>query len=196
MRGVIFKLLEDVVIDQHGRDTWEALVATTGVEGLYVDQEDYPDLEFEALLTAAGTALSMDRNAVLRWFGIQSTPLLAQRYPALFADQTDARAFVSGVNDVIHAAVRAQYPGIQCPHFRLFETSDRALMLDYRSDRRMCALAEGFVLGASAYFGQEVEFSHETCVEYGGHACVMRIQWPPAMKPARNSAPYPRSVSI
>lgn len=181
MKGLVFNLLEDVVTEHHGPDTWDALVEAAGVSGHYTSLGNYPDSDIEALVAAACAALSLDRNTVLKWFGENAMPLLAERYPALFEGHTSAKTFVDGVNDVIHAEVRKLYPDAVCPHFRLSEGPDGDLMMDYQSVRRMCALAEGFVVGAGAYFAEEVQFTHEACVDHGDRVCVFRIRWAPAL---------------
>lgn len=185
MKGIVFNLLEDAVTDQHGPDVWDALVDTAGVSGRYTSLGNYPDSDMEALVSAACAALALDRSTVLRWFGISAMPMLAERYPALFEGHTSAKTFIDGVNDVIHAEVRKLYPDALCPHFRLSESQEGDLMMDYKSARRMCALAEGFVVGAAAYFGEEVDFKHEACVDHGDRACVFRIRWAPALSGAK-----------
>lgn len=122
---------------------------------------------------------------MLRWFGVNAMPLLAERYPTLFAGHENARTFIDGVNDVIHAEVRKLYPDAICPHFKLTDADDGDLMMDYRSQRRMCALAEGFVEGAATHFGNTVEFTHEACVDHGDRACVFRLRWADGLDQAR-----------
>ena len=35
MKGIIFNLLEDVVINDHGQDTWDELLNATALDGAY-----------------------------------------------------------------------------------------------------------------------------------------------------------------
>jgi hypothetical protein len=35
MKGIIFHLLENVVVSNHGEDTWDQLLAATALEGAY-----------------------------------------------------------------------------------------------------------------------------------------------------------------
>lgn len=180
MKGIVFNLLEQVVSDHYGADTWDSLVDAANVGGSYTSLGNYPDSEMEALVAAACSALSLDRATVLKWFGVNAMPLLAKAYPELFEGHPDARSFIDGVNDVIHSEVRKLYPDAVCPHFRMANADDGDLMMDYRSSRRMCALAEGFVAGAAAHFGDTVDFTHETCVDRGDRCCTFRLRWMPA----------------
>lgn len=178
MKGVVFNLLEEAVGRAFGEDTWDALLDAAGLDGAYTSLGNYPDEEIEALVTAAGEALSLDRDAVLRWFGFNAMPILARLYPNFFTDARDARAFVESVNTIIHAEVRKLYPGAACPHFRMQADASGDLVMDYLSERRMCALAQGFVEGAAAWYGQPVEFLHQACTSRGDRLCTFRIAWP------------------
>lgn len=176
MKGVVFNLLEEAVTRAFGPDTWDALVEDAGVSGAYTSLGSYPDEEIEALAAAAGRALSLDRDAVLRWFGVNAMPILAELYPDFFR-APDARAFVEGINTVIHAEVRKIYPGAACPHFRMHAHPSGDLVMDYLSTRNMCALAQGFVEGAAAWFGETVDFQHAACVKDGAPHCTFQIAW-------------------
>jgi hypothetical protein len=181
MKGVVFNLLQEVVTADHGADAWDDLLDRSGASGVYTSLGSYPDEELERLLETACGMLGMTRDAVLRWFGVQSMPLLAKAYPAFFAGHTTSRTFVAGINDVIHAEVRKLYTGAECPHFNIREPAEGVMTMDYRSSRRMCALAQGFVEGAARYYGEAVEFRHAACTAAGADRCIFEIRWPAQM---------------
>jgi predicted hydrocarbon binding protein len=54
------------------------------------------------------------------------------------------------------------------------------LVMDYLSSRNMCALAQGFVEGAAAWYGEPVTFEHAACTAHGDPHCTFRIAWPSA----------------
>lgn len=177
MKGVVFNLLEETVTRAFGPDTWDALLDASGVEGAYTSLGNYPDSEIEALVAAAGQALSLDRDAVLRWFGTNAMPVLAELYPDFFTGAPNARAFVEGVNTIIHAEVRKLYPGAECPHFRMQDEAGD-LVMHYVSSRNMCCLAQGFVEGAGAWYGEPVDFKHTACTASGDPHCTFMVAWP------------------
>lgn len=177
MKGVVFNLLETVVTRHHGAEVWDDLLDAAGLDGSYTSLGNYDDEEIEALVEAASKALGIDRAAVLRWFGRNAIPVLNELYPDFFAPHVSARPFVQGVNDIIHAEVRKLYTGASCPHFMIRENDDGSLSMDYRSARKMCALAQGFVEGAADFYGETVEFEHAACVEHGHPKCEFRIAW-------------------
>ena len=177
MKGVVFNLLEETVTRSFGANVWDDLIEASGVSGAYTSLGNYPDEEIEALGAAASVALSLDRNAVLRWFGHNAIPVLAELYPSFFEGVADARTFVEGVNNIIHAEVRKLYPGAACPHFRLHADPSGDLVMDYLSARDMCALAQGFVEGVAVWFGQSVEFRHLQCKQQGHDHCTFAMTW-------------------
>lgn len=177
MKGVVFNLLEETVTRAFGPDTWDHLVDASGVSGAYTSLGNYPDSEIEALVGAAMGALSLDRDQVLRWFGQNAIPVLSELYPAFFEGPSSAREFTAGVNTIIHAEVRKLYPDSACPHFRLRDAPDGGLVMDYLSVRNMCALAQGFVEGAAAWYGEKVDFRHTACTAHGDPHCTFEILW-------------------
>lgn len=185
MKGVVFNLLETVVSRAHGAEVWDDLLDVAGARGAYTSLGNYDDAELEALVAAAAERLSLDRDAVLRWFGQQAIPVLADLYPELFTAHASARPFVSGVNDVIHAEVRKLYPGAVCPHFGIRERPDGRLSMNYQSARRMCALAQGFVEGAAAWYCEAVDVEHAACVSHGDPCCEFDIRWTTRLDRAR-----------
>jgi hypothetical protein len=162
----------------HGEDAWDDLLDDAGLDGAYTSLGSYADDEIEALVRAAAAKLNLSRADVLRWFGQTAMPVIAELYPTFFTPHPSSRPFILGVNSIIHAEVRKLYVGADCPHFNFRDDPDGALLMDYRSSRRMCALAQGFVEGAAAHYGESVNFRHDGCVDHGDPHCVFHIQWP------------------
>src|SRR5262245_24656079 len=111
MKGIVFNLLEAVVVANHGEDVWDALLDAAGVTGSYTSLGSYPDEEMGKLVVAAASALALPANDVLRWFGQQAMPVLAQRYPGFFTPHATTRPFILSLNNIIHPEVRKVYPG-------------------------------------------------------------------------------------
>jgi len=181
LKGIVFNLLQEVVTAAHGADAWDDLLDRSGSAGVYTSLGSYPDEELEKLVETACDMLGMTREAVLRWFGTESMPLLAKAYPGFFANHASSRTFVAGINNVIHAEVRKLYTGAECPHFNIREPMEGVMTMDYRSSRRMCALAQGFVEGAAQYYCEDVEFIHVACTGSGADRCMFEIRWPAQM---------------
>jgi hypothetical protein len=177
VKGIVFNLLEEIVVHEHGEDTWDGLLDAAGVDGVYTSLGNYPDADLMALVAAASQALSLPADDVVRWYGRNALPLLAERYPAFFAPHTDARAFVLTLNEIIHPEVRKLYPGAMTPAFTFDASDPDRLVMDYRSSRRLCAFAEGLLLGAGDHFGQAVAIEQPECMNRGDDRCLIAIDF-------------------
>ncbi|WP_044873058.1 heme NO-binding domain-containing protein [Pseudomonas sp. LFM046] len=175
MKGIVFNLLEEVVIRHQGEDAWDALLEGAGLDGAYTSLGSYPDEHMYRLVGAASEALGMPPFDVLRWFGREAMPSLALRYPAYFSTHDSTRSFVLSVNSIIHPEVRKIYPGADVPTFGFRDEPDGSLHMTYRSPRRLCALAQGFIEGAAIHFNETLDFEHLDCMHRGDPECRCRI---------------------
>ena len=175
MKGIVFNLLEEVVTTEHGERTWDALLEAAGASGAYSSLGNYEDDELARLVGAASKALDVPPQDVVRWFGRKAIPLLARRYPAFFSPHRHTRDFLLTLNTIIHPEVRKLYPEAIVPEF-VFETpAPNVLRLGYRSPRKLCALAEGFVLGAADHFGESVAQEQPRCMLRGDAECTIVV---------------------
>jgi NADPH:quinone reductase-like Zn-dependent oxidoreductase len=117
MKGIIFQLLEDVVVDAFGEATWDELLDAAGLDGVYTSLGSYDDAEISALVSAAAAKLSLSEGNVLRWFGQRAIPGMAKRWPEFFIAHQTTMPFLLSLNDVIHPEVRKLYSGAYCPNY-------------------------------------------------------------------------------
>lgn len=172
MKGIVFNVLQSVVTDEYGEETWETLLDGAGLEGAYTAVGSYADEELVAILKVASSALGTPTDDLLRWFGRKAIPVFAERYPHFFEGHGSARSFVLTLNDIIHPEVRKLYPGADVPVFDFEEDGD-TLRIGYRSMRKMCALAEGLLTGAADRFGETVTVTQSECMNRGDDRCVL-----------------------
>ncbi|MBB5059910.1 hypothetical protein HDF16_004644 [Granulicella aggregans] len=175
MKGIIFNLLEEVIVSHYDEDTWERLLLATGLDGAYTSLGSYPDRDLDGLVSSAALTLGLTPFEVLRWFGQQAIPRLYSRYPGFFASQPSTRSFLLSVNSIIHPEVRKVYPGAQVPTFEFSDDPGGGLLMGYRSPRRLCALAQGFTEGAATHYGETVQFEHRECMHKGDERCLCHI---------------------
>jgi len=175
MKGIVFNLLEQAVVDKYGEDTWDSLIDAAGVEGAYTAVGSYPHEEIFAIVKAAADALGADADDLVRWFGRAALPMLAQRYPAFFEGHPDARTFLLTLNDVIHPEVRKLFPGAYAPSFEFDASDPHSLSLTYTSHRGLCSFAEGLVEGSADHYGETVTITQTECSKRGDENCTLRI---------------------
>lgn len=175
MKGIVFNLLEELVRRDHGENTWDVLLESAGLDGAYTSLGSYADEELMKLVAAASGALQVPSETILLWFGRHAMPLLAAKYPSFFASQSTTRPFLLTLNDIIHPEVRKLYPGAHVPVFDFDTSSPDVLLMGYKSEKQLCALAQGFVEGAADHYGEDVSFEHVQCMHRGDEKCVFRI---------------------
>ncbi len=130
IKGIIFSLLEEVVVNEHGENAWDDTLERAALDGAYTAVGNYPDSEFLQLLP-----------------------------------------FLLTLNDIIHPEVRKLYPDADVPVFDFSHEGESTLVVGYRSARRLCFLAEGFIEGASSHFGQHVTIEQRLCMHDGNDRC-------------------------
>ncbi len=175
VKGIVFNLLGDLVRREFGDDVWDDLIDAAGANGAYTSLGSYPDAEMMRLVAAASTALDRPAADILRWFGRGAMPMLAQKYPGFFHRTGSTRRFLLTLNDIIHPEVRKLYPGADVPTFYFRPSTGDAIVMEYRSARTLCALAEGFVFGAADYFDEDVTISQSTCMHRGDECCTFEL---------------------
>jgi hypothetical protein len=174
LKGVVFNLLEQLVVRDFGEDTWDALLDASGLDGVYTSLGSYPDEDLGKLVTAASEALAMSADDVVVWLGRNALPLFAQHYPQLFEPHDSTRPFVLTLNDIIHPEVRKLYPGADVPEFD-FEVRDELLVMGYRSPRKLCSFAVGLLLGAADHYGEQLTIEQPLCMKRGDDHCLLEI---------------------
>jgi hypothetical protein len=174
VKGVVFNLLEQLVVRDYGEETWDGLLAASELDGAYTSLGSYADEDLMKLVGAAAAELDMSPDQVVRWFGRNALPLFAARYPQLFEPHDSTRSFVLTLNEIIHPEVRKLYPGADVPVFD-FASRDGLLVMGYRSPRKMCAFAEGLLHGAADHFKERLTIEQPQCMNRGDDRCVLEI---------------------
>jgi len=175
LKGIVFNLLERLVVSEHGETTWESLLDASGLDGVYTSLGSYPDDDLFKLVAAASEELAAPADDIVRWFGRGAMPLFAERYAHLFSPHADARSFVLTLNDIIHPEVRKLYPGAIVPEFDFDASRPHALSMDYYSPRKLCAFAEGLLLGAGDHYSETVAIEQPRCMNRGDKTCHLEI---------------------
>ena len=184
MKGIVFNLLERVVAEQHGEQTWDAILEAAGASGAYTSLGNYPDEELGRIVVAASARLGVPPTDVVRWFGRSAIPLLARSHPAFFAPHRRTRDFLLTLNTIIHPEVRKLYRDAVVPEFR-FETEEpNTLHIGYCSPRKLCALAEGFIQGAAEHYGETLTLEHPECMLRGDASCAIVARFAAARRAA------------
>ena len=194
MHGSIFMALRRHVTDTHGRDVWDGLLAAAGVPGrLYTSLSDYPDEELSALVRTAAAQLGSDRATVLRGFGRSLVKDLVQTYGSLISTTWTCFDLLEHTEATIHEVVRARHPGARPPVLTVTRRGPESVSITYASDRRLCALAQGIVLGVGDHFGTPLQVHEPSCRLRGARDCTLEVlpAWQPPAPRTETAVPRP-----
>jgi len=175
VKGVVFNLLEEFVRRAHGEDAWDALLERARLTGAYTSLGNYADEDLGALIAAAAQILKQPPGAVVRSFGREALPMLAEKYPGFFTPFASTRPFLLALNDIIHPEVNKLYRGADTPDFDFDASSDDVLVMSYSSRRRLCEFALGLIEGAAAHYGEDVAIDQRRCMHRGDARCDFHI---------------------
>jgi predicted hydrocarbon binding protein len=61
------------------------------------------------------------------------------------------------------------------PVFTYDTSSSEVLLMHYRSPRKLCALAVGFIEATAAHYAEELFLDQPECMKRGDDKCVLRV---------------------
>lgn len=174
MKGVLFEVVREVVSEVWSEDEWDDILDEAGVVGAYTSLGTYPDAELGAIVATACRRNGLSADDLVRTVGERGFAHLARRAAGL-VDRFDGwRPLVSSLNDVIHPEVEKLYPGANAPVFRVLGVEP--LRLRYESERHLCHLAEGLLVGAAAWFGETITVTRDRCRADGDTVCELVVE--------------------
>lgn len=178
MKGVVFNIFEAFVVEGWGDEAYEALLDACPMHngGVFAGPESYPDEDLVALLTAACTRFGVEPTDALRAFGRFMFGQLASKFPA-FLENHDAKSFLMSIHDVIHVEVRKLMPGAVTPSFSYHDPGGDQLVIEYRSERKLCFLMEGLLQGVGEHYGVTIAIDHSTCMHEGADHCTFELEF-------------------
>ena len=177
MKGVIFNILEELVEEKYGMQAWNEILAGLGYDGIYTAAKSYPDDQMFALVGAVSDKLQMPAGDVVGVFGEYLFSQLAERYPVFIEQEPTLRGFLKSVDSVIHVEVRKLYDSPNLPSFTCHDKDQRTLVMEYRSPRQLCILAEGLIRGAAQHYSTPITIEHPRCMHDGEEHCDLVIHF-------------------
>ncbi len=172
MHGLIFASLRDYTIERLGAEAaselWE--------DRIFETTEAYDDEWFAAQLERVVAATGDSRADVERDFGVfAAQKTFAGLYPAYYSSSGNVFTFLLGIEERIHELVRATIPGATPPNLHVHEMQELGVLVAYTSERKLCRLLEGLVLGTAAHYGDTVEVEEIQCMHRGEPGCVFTV---------------------
>lgn len=179
MKGIIFNLLEDFIVDGWGEERFEQVMTGCPLhtKGPFVGPGTYPDSDLFAIVERTTAELGIATPAALRAFGRYAMPRLAARFEAFVRDHDHPKSFLCTVDGIIHVEVRKLFENAEPPRIRFEDTGPRELVLHYQSKRKLCALFEGLLDGTADYFGVPFTREQKSCMSEGAPTCEFALRF-------------------
>lgn len=187
MHGSVLMSLRKHVVEQYGDTVWVSLLEEAGMPGrLFTSLGDYSDADVMALVAAASRALNVEPAEVLRGFGRELAKDLLVTYASLVRADWTAFDLLENTESTIHTVVRMRQPGATPPVLKVTRRGPELVSIAYASERRLCALAQGIVLGVGDRLGPPLQVHETTCMLKGSSQCQLEVL--PVFVPSARSA--------
>ncbi len=179
MKGIIFNLFEDFIVDNFGEEKYDEIESHANLitKDPYVGPETYPDEDLIELITSAVNILNIPAHDAIKTFGKYSFPKLIARYPVFVKDIDRLKPFLLTIHDVIHVEVKKLLECADTPEFTYEDPAANKLIMKYKSKRKFCHLAEGFLDGGAAFFDEVIEYKQTKCLLRGDDTCRFEIEF-------------------
>ncbi|MCA9066760.1 MAG: heme NO-binding domain-containing protein [Planctomycetaceae bacterium] len=175
MKGIAFTLLNELVEQSFGMETWDTVLQRTGLDGIFTAAGSYPDDDVFRIVTVLSEISGLPPEVLVRTFGEFMFKGFVEQYPHFFPEGQKARELLKSVDSIIHVEVRKLFPDAAPPTFACEERDDGTLLMTYRSPRRLCILAEGLINGAAQYFQEPITHRQIACMYRGADHCCFEL---------------------
>ncbi len=177
MHGSIFLELKKYVETKLGPPAWTALVEKSGLKsGEFSPLQEYPDGDALALVTTAVAITGTPADALLEDFGAFIAPDLLEMFWGSIRPEWKTLDVIEHTEETIHRVVRLKNPGARPPELKVSRPSPDEVRIDYRSARKMCAVARGIARGMAAHFKETVVVSEPECMHRGDARCLIAVK--------------------
>lgn len=161
MKGTIVKCLEELVIDQFGRERWEQILEGAGLSASTIvwPLADFDDSQVLDLVGALCESLHMSLSQAADAFGDYWVNVYSQKmYPLYYANHSTARDFLLAMDDV-HVEMTRRMENARPPRFHYEWEDDRTLIIHYQSHRGLLDFVVGLVKGVGKHYGEALKVS-------------------------------------
>jgi hypothetical protein len=180
VKGVVFTEFLGLVEQRFGANMVDDLLDAADFPhgGAYTAVGTYPHEEMVTMVVDLSQRTGLPVPTLLTVFGGHLFERFTQAYPRFFEGHTQAFAFLSGIEAVIHTEVRKLYPDAELPGFEVAQPHADRLELVYSSKRHFEDLAQGLLQACIAHFGGGIDLSRHTLPD-GRECFVLEQQAPP-----------------
>lgn len=178
MKGIIFNLLESFISDNFDDEFLEEVYDKSELSDdvpPFLGPVTYPDEQLVSMLKYVSRSIDIEIGKLLYDFGKYSIPVLADRYPVFFENNISSIEFLSSINDMHHLEVHKLYPDATPPDFKIEQINEKIMILKYSSERKLCDLAKGLIIGVGHHYNESINILKQQCMSENDSECVFEI---------------------
>ncbi len=177
MKGTINQGIQELVLTRFGEETWLKIKESAGCEEPFFSlYQDYPDQMTVDLIQAASAESGLSVETIMVEFGkFWITNTGRKNYSVYFnIAGNNTREFLENVNR-IHSMVTRNIPNARPPQFKIQDFENGKMRLHYFSDRRLCFVVKGLILGLGELFNEKLQVESVACALKGDSHCIMEV---------------------
>lgn len=175
MLGVYFSGLHSFITEYYGQDVWDQIVSEDLENRIqYGKSENDFDDQLVIVISQLADNVGESPTALIKSFGRHLLPELLEFMPEARQGGMTFRSFMISIDRVIHKDIQRLYPEIRIPQIEFIQEANQLTMF-YRSERKLCYLAEGLIEGAAEFFQASIELRHPICMHQGASYCEIEI---------------------
>lgn len=176
MHGMIFAELKKFVVGGLGPEAWNQLTDKAGTPGkVYLPSQAYPDGELLNLVAAASEVTGKPAGDLVEAFGEFIVPGLVRAFGAHINPAWRTLELLENTEETIHRVVRTSSPGATPPQLSVTRAGPSEVVIEYGSERKMCALAKGIAKGIAAHYAQPITIDEPACMLRGAPTCRIHV---------------------
>jgi hypothetical protein len=175
VHGLIVDEFQRYVEDRSGRPAWAAICDATGLPTVGDISRDYADSQFVEAVLVAASQRRMPLADVLFEFGEWVVPPLLKVYGVFVESRWDLFDVLEHTEVSMHRAVRLRDRAATPPTLSVLRVDADEVRIEYRSERRLCALARGIIAGLARHYDTEIELTEPNCMHRGDPACILMV---------------------
>ena len=158
MKGIVFTEFLELVEDKFGLGVVQRIIdeCELDTDGVYTSVGTYSHKDMFKMVGKLSEIKGIPIPDLLNIYGEYFFNTLSNDYPQ-FMETSDLFSFLDSIEKYIHPEVLKLYPEAELPSFESEIKSEKEMMLNYMSSRKMSDLAIGLIQGASKYFDEKVE---------------------------------------
>ncbi len=180
MKGIVFNILEALIVEKFGDETMEEIYANVQFSGdvlPFISPETYPDSDLYAMVTFLSKKTSIPVDDLIFEFGKFMFPVFFIKFPVFFEKIESPIEFLKTINDIIHVEVKKIFDEANPPMVKVKQIEENQILLYYNSERKLCKLLEGLLEGMASHFKTKISYTHEICMKNGADQCVYEIKF-------------------